>query len=170
VIGVEGPADRLLVVGLTELYPVLRQLGAGATIIGGLMVRVWLHARPVDFPARATPDIDLGINKRTLRITGTRRVVGPLLEARQFTPGYGGEPFRYSKDVDEGPIIVDVVVAPGSSRMDPPLVESGLETVSAPGLAYAELGTPSRRTSVSSTVRKRPPFACIFHSSTRLSC
>jgi hypothetical protein len=122
---------------------VLEELGAGALVIGGLMVRLWLHLRAIDMPVRATPDIDLGINKRTLRISGTKRVVDPLLREHGFSPGYAGEPFRYSKDLAGlGPIIVDVVIAPGASREDPPLLESGLETVGAPGLAYAQLRGP----------------------------
>jgi hypothetical protein len=133
----------LLVAGLRELSPVLDELGPGALVIGGLMVRLWLHLRPIELPARPTPDIDLGINKRTLRISGTKRVVDPLLREHGFTPGYAGEPFRYSKDLEGlGPVIVDVVIARGASRRDPPLLESGLETVGAPGLAYAELRGP----------------------------
>jgi hypothetical protein len=139
VIGVQGPADRLLMRGLSELAPVLEALGPGATIIGGLMVRVWLHAKPTEIPGRTTADIDVGIDKRSVGITGERRVVAPLLEAHGFKPGYGGEPFRYVKEVEgHDPIIVDVVIAPGASRTDPPLLEPGLETIRAPGLAYAQ--------------------------------
>jgi hypothetical protein len=112
-------------------------------IIGGLMVRVWLHAKPTEIPGRTTADIDVGIDKRSLGITGERRVVGPLLEEHGFKRGYGGEPFRYAKEVEgHDPIVVDVVIAPGASRTEPPLVEAGFETIRAPGLAYAQLRQP----------------------------
>ena len=138
-IGVTGPADRQLVAGLREIEPVLAELRPAVLLIGGLMARLWLHAVPLDMPARPTSDIDLGIDKRALRLSGDRRVVGPLLESRGFEPGSFGEEFRYSKEVPglEDPILVDVVMPPGESREDPPVLEPGLTTVAAPGLAYA---------------------------------
>lgn len=143
VIGVAGPADRLVAAGLHQLKPVLEKLGPSVLIIGGLMVRIWLHERPLGLPARATPDIDLGVDRQRLRLTGDTRVVGPLLESRGFESGYGGEPFRYSKEIEGlGEMIVDVVVAPGASRNTPPLLEGNVETVAAPGLAYALLRGP----------------------------
>jgi hypothetical protein len=143
VIAVAGPTDRLLLAGLRRVSPVLDELGPGAMIIGGLMVRLWLHARPIDLPARATPDIDLGIDKRVLRISGTKRVIGPLLEEHGFEPGYRGEPFRYFRNEEGlGTIIVDLVIARDASRRDPPLLEHRMETVRAPGLVYAQLRQP----------------------------
>jgi hypothetical protein len=137
-IGVTGPADRRLVAGLREIAPVLDRLDGAVLVIGGLMVRLWLHAVPIDMPVRPTADIDLGVDRQQLRLAGDRQIVGPLLERFGFEGGYAGEPFRYSKAVDGvGDVLVDVVVPPGSSREDPPLIEKGLESVAAPGLAYA---------------------------------
>jgi hypothetical protein len=143
IIGVEGRADRLLVAGMREIAPVLAELGPGALVIGGLMTRIWMHARPIELPARVTADVDLGIDKRILRITGGKRIVGPLLERHRFFPGYDNEPFRYSRELDGlGTMIVDVVIARDASRHDPPMLEAGLETVAAPGLTYAQLRGP----------------------------
>lgn len=103
------------------------------------MVRLWLHLEPIGVPARATADIDLGIDKGNLRLAGDRRVIAPLLEAQDFKPGHADEAFRFRRDFGGRPLLVDVVVAPGASREDPPLIERGLPTVAAPGLAYALL-------------------------------
>jgi hypothetical protein len=139
-IAVTGKADRRLVACLREISPLLDELGAAVLVIGGLMTRLWLHARPIDLPVRPTADVDIGVDRRALRLAGDRRVVGPLLERLEFDPGYQGEPFRYSKQVKGlGLVLVDVMVAPDASRADPPIVERGLETVAAPGLAYAML-------------------------------
>jgi hypothetical protein len=146
-IGVTGAADQRMVAGLREIAPLLRQLRSGVLVIGGLMVRLWLHARPLDVPVRPTADIDLGVNRRVLRLAGDRQLVGPLLQELHFKPGYAGEPFRYWKDVEGvGTVLVDVVVPPGSSREEPPIVERGLQTVAAPGLAYAMLRPPVHAT------------------------
>lgn len=138
-IGVTGPADRQLVAGLREIEPVLAELRPAVLLIGGLMARLWLHAVPLHMPVRPTSDIDLGIDKRALRLSADRRVVGPLLESHGFEPGSFGEEFRYSKEVPglDDPILVDVVMPPGESREEPPVLEPGLTTVAAPGLAYA---------------------------------
>lgn len=139
-IGVTGPADRLLVAGLREIGPILEELAPAVLVVGGLMGRLWLHAVPIDMPVRPTADIDLGIDRRRLQLAADSRVVGPLLDRLDFKGGYAGEPFRYSKLVDGvGEVLLDIVVPPGASRQQPPLVERGLESVAAPGLAYAVL-------------------------------
>lgn len=124
--------------GLKEVSPLLEELAAGVLVIGGLMVRIWLHAMPIGIPLRPTADIDIGIDRRALALVGKRRIVGPMLERLGFEAGYANEPFRYSKTVENvGLVLIDVVIPPGGSREDPPIVEPGLETVAAPGLAYA---------------------------------
>lgn len=139
-IAVTGKADRRLVACLREVSPLLDELGTAVLVIGGLMTRLWLHAQPIGLPVRPTADVDIGVDRRALRLAGDRRVVGPLLKRLGFDPGYEGEPFRYSKEIEGvGLVVVDVMVAPGASRDDPPIVERGLETVAAPGLAYAML-------------------------------
>jgi hypothetical protein len=142
-IGVTGPADRRLVAGLHEIGPILDELEPAVLVVGGLMGRLWLHAVPIEIPARPTADIDLGIDRRRLQLAAESRVVGPLLDRLGFKGGYAGEPFRYAKTIDGvGEILLDIVVPPGTSRENPPLVERGLETVAAPGLAYAVLRRP----------------------------
>jgi hypothetical protein len=142
-IGVTGPADRRLVAGLREIGPLLDGLDPAVLVIGGLMARLWLHAAPTDMPVRPTADIDLGIDRQRLQLVTNGQVVGPLLERLGFVGGYAGEPFRYSKDIEgAGEVLVDIVVPPGSSRQRPPLVEPGLASVAAPGLAYAILRGP----------------------------
>jgi hypothetical protein len=142
-IGVTGPADRRLVAGLREIGPILDELDPAVLVIGGLMGRIWLHAVPIDMPTRPTADIDLGIDRRRLQLAANSRVVGPLLDRLGFEGGYAGEPFRYSKVVDGiGDVLLDIVVPPGASRRQPPLVERGLESIAAPGLAYAVLRGP----------------------------
>lgn len=138
-ITVSGPADRLVADGLGELVDVLDRLGGAALIVGGLMTRIWLHARPHrNMPTRATADVDLGIDRRSLSIASNRRVIGPLLAKHEFIAGMGDKAFRYSKELPNGSLFrVDLLVAPGASRADPPLLETGIPTVAAPGLAYA---------------------------------
>lgn len=136
-IGVTGEADRLLRDGLEELRPLFEELGAGVIVIGGLMARIWLHLRPIDVPARAMADVDLGADRRALRLSADRRVLAPLLERLEFEPRLGDEEFRFVKQIDGRPFPVDLGVAPGSSRADPPLVEKGMATVAVPGLAFA---------------------------------
>jgi hypothetical protein len=142
VIGVTTKADRVLVAGLTELTPVFDALQGGVLIVGGLMTRVWLHAHPIGLPVRATADVDLGIDRRSLQLAATSRVIGPLLEEQGFKPGGGApdEPFRFYKKVaGDEKVVVDLLVAPGASRHEPPVLEQDLTSLAAPGLAYAIL-------------------------------
>jgi hypothetical protein len=136
-IDIETPADRLLYEGLPLVAPALAELGTGALLIGGLATAAWLAANPVGFPARATRDLDLGIDRKALGITRHRRVVGPLLRGLDFEPGFGGEEFRFVRNTEAGDFVVDLLVAKGASRERPPLVESGISSLAAPGLAYA---------------------------------
>lgn len=138
-IGVTGPADRLLATGLNDLRPVLEGLRGHVLVVGGLMAGVWLHLRPVgDIPARATADIDLGIDRRGLRLTADSVRVQPLLEDREYTPLGGDDGFRFRKEFGPGEtLLVDVFIAKGASRARPPLLERGLATLAAPGLTYA---------------------------------
>lgn len=144
VIAVSGEADRLVADGLEELRPVLAGLRRGVLIIGGLMTRIWLHARPIGVPARATADVDLGIDRRALGLVGDRKVVEPLLRAAGFEPRLGNEEFRFEKDLDGRTFPVDLGIAPGGSREEPPVLEHGMTTIAVPGLAYAM----QRRTSI----------------------
>lgn len=141
-VGTTTKADRLLVAGLVDLQPVLDALQGSVLIVGGLMTRLWLHAHPIGLPARATADVDLGIDRRRLQLAATSRVVKPLLEKHGFDPGGGGagEPFRFAKEFTGGQkLVVDLLVAPGASRSEPPLLEKDLTSLAAPGLAYALL-------------------------------
>ena len=133
---VASPADRLLVAGLEDLRETFAELRGHVLVVGGLMARVWLHLRPLpDLPPRATADIDLGIDRHGLRL-GTRQRVRPLLEARDYEQR-PDETFRFEKRFDDGrTLLVDVFVAKGASREDPPLLEEGIATLAAPGLAY----------------------------------
>lgn len=137
VIGVKGDADRLLVAGLNELRPVFEHLGDNALVVGGLMARLWLFAEPIEIAPRATGDVDLGVDRKGLRIAGDRQVLAPLLEGAGFEPRAGEEQFRFVKEIDGGAFPVDLGVAPGSSRNEPPLLEKGIQTIAIPGLAYA---------------------------------
>lgn len=141
-IAVHSGADRLLYEGLPLLRPVLDGLGDGAVLIGGLATAAWLTERPVGLPVRATRDIDLGINRLALGISRNRAAVKPLLREHGFDPGYADEEFRFARETNAGTLVVDVLVAPGASRQQPPVVEPGLPTLAAPGLAYALLRGP----------------------------
>jgi hypothetical protein len=136
-IEVRSPADRVLYDGLPRLQPVLSKLGRAAVLIGGLASAAWLDARPVGLPVRATRDVDLGIDQLAIGVSGRRAIVRPLLVEQDFVPGFGDEPFRFSYDTGPGLFIVDLLVAKGSSRAEPPIVEAGLESLAAPGLRYA---------------------------------
>jgi len=103
------------------------------------MARLWLYLRPVeDIPPRATADVDLGIDRQGLRLTATTERVRPLLEAQQYTALPGDEGFRFRKSFGDGEaLLVDVFVAKGASREEPPVLEKGVVTLAAPGLTYA---------------------------------
>jgi hypothetical protein len=137
VILAEGEPDRLVAEGLEELRPVFAELGDAVLVIGGLMTRIWLHLQPIGIPTRATADVDLGVDKRGLRLAGDRRVVAPLLDRLGFKPLAGDEGFRFAKEVRGEPFLVDLGVAPGTSRQEPPVLERGISTIAIPGLAYA---------------------------------
>lgn len=141
-IEVTSPADRLLFEGLPHLQPVLESLGSGAMLIGGLAATAWIGASDVDLPMRATRDVDLGIDRRGLRLTASRSKVVPLLRKAGFESMGGNASFRFVKEMPAGEFIVDLLVAPGSSRSDPPVLEEGLTSLPAPGLAYAILRRP----------------------------
>lgn len=141
-IPIAGPADRLLAHGLNLLTPVLDELGDGALLIGGLAVAAWLTARPVARPIRATRDVDLGIDRVALGLKGRRTLVADLLAEHDFQAGYSEEAFRFARETGEGSFVVDLLVAPGASRVQPPIIEPGLPTLAAPGLAYALLRGP----------------------------
>lgn len=132
----ESPADRLLVAGLEDLRVVFEELRGHVLLVGGLMARVWLHLRPLeDLPPRATADIDLGIDRQGLRL-GARPRVRPLLEDRDYRQRHD-ESFRFEKSFGEGETLpVDLFVPKGASRADPPILEDGITTLAAPGLAY----------------------------------
>lgn len=134
-----GPADRLLVTGLLDLKSILDELRGNVLIIGGLMARMWLHLRPVEgIPPRATADVDLGIDRQGLGLTATSERVRPLLEAQSYKQLPGDEGFRFRKSFGAGEaLLVDLFVAKGASRHEPPMLEKNLMTLAAPGLAYA---------------------------------
>lgn len=141
-IDVTGPADRLMFEGLPHLQPVIDELGDGVMLIGGLAATAWIGASDIGLPIRATRDVDLGIDRRGLRLTGSRSKVVPLLRDSGFRSMGGDASFRFVKETPAGEFIVDLLVAPGSSRADPPILEEGLTTFSAPRLAYAILRHP----------------------------
>ena len=103
------------------------------------MARVWLHLRPVeDIPPRATADVDLGIDRQGLRLSVSDELVKPLLERLDYVPQPGEEGFRFRKTFGEGEaLVVDVFIPKGQSREEPPMLEKDVETLAAPGLAYA---------------------------------
>lgn len=136
-IAVASAADRVLVAGLREVAGLLEELGDSYLVVGGLMSKAWLHARPIGIDPRATADLDLGIDKQSLGLFGERQIIGPALRELEFERKAGDEEFRFSKPLKEGEFIVDLVVPSGSSREDPPLLEAGMLSIAAPGLAYA---------------------------------
>ncbi|HEX8647792.1 MAG TPA: hypothetical protein VF715_12905 [Thermoleophilaceae bacterium] len=117
----------------------LRELGRGAVVIGGFATRIWLIARPIAIPARATADVDLGIDRHELRLYSDRPRVRPLLEERGFENAPSDETLRFTKVVGarKERFVVDLLAAKGQSRKHPPVIEPGLSSVAAPGLAYA---------------------------------
>lgn len=80
-----------------------------------------------------------GLDRTMLGLRGDRSVVGKLLTEHGFHSGYNGEAFRFARTTSIGEFVVDLLVAPGASRREPPIVEPGLPTLAAPGLAYALL-------------------------------
>jgi hypothetical protein len=103
------------------------------------MARLWLHLEPVeDIPPRATADIDLGLDRKGLRLTADSTRVKPLLEAQGYLALPGDEGFRFQKSFGvRETMIVDLLIAKGASRDEPPLLEQGVPTLAAPGLTYA---------------------------------
>ncbi len=136
-IEVAGEVDRLVVAGLEELRPLLEEIGDGLLLVGGQMTRVWLHLRPVDVPVRTTADVDFGVDRRALRLSARRSVVGPQLRALGFEQRLGEEQFRFVKVIEGRAFPVDLGIAPGGSRARPPLLEKGMTAIEMPGLAYA---------------------------------
>jgi hypothetical protein len=138
-IEVDGKADRLLVKALHEVQPILETLRGSILVIGGLMVRIWLHVEPPELPVRATADIDLGVDRHGLGLASKDQKITPLLKSYGFKPGAvdPDERFRFGKELEGETVVVDVLVAPGSSREEPPLLERGVRSLAAPGLAYA---------------------------------
>ena len=136
-IRVASPADRLLLAGLTSLRPVTDELAGGVLLIGGLATAAWAHASPAVLPVRATRDVDLGVDRRALGLTSASRRIQPLLEQHDFHRRPGDEGFRYRRETEAGEFLLDLLLPKGASRSDPPIIEPGLDSVAAPGLAYA---------------------------------
>lgn len=134
---VASEADRLLFEGLPHLKPVLAELGDGAIVIGGLATTAWIETSDLDLPLRATRDVDLGIDRQVLRLGSSRAKVQPLLRAQGFEPLLVDHGFRFERQTPAGKFLIDLLVAPGASRADPPLLEAGMPSLAAPGLAYA---------------------------------
>ncbi len=138
VVAVEGGADRVLASALSELDSVFDEIRGHVLVVGGVMARLWLHLRPLgDFEPRATTDVDIGIDKLGLRLTATSRRIVPLLEGIGYGPMDVEETFRFEKKHEAGLAIVDLLVAKGTSRDMPPVLEKGVTTLAAPGLLYA---------------------------------
>jgi hypothetical protein len=125
--------------GLQDLEPTLQELKGHVLLVGGLMARSWLHLRPVEgLPPRATADIDLGVDRQGLRLTAASTRIQTLLAQSDYHPQAGEETFRFEKQLGDGrTLMVDVLVPKGASREDPPILEKGIATLAAPGLAYA---------------------------------
>ena len=144
-IRVRSDADRLVMDCVRELRPLFERLRGSVVVVGGLMTRVWFHARPIpEIVPRATIDVDLGVDRKRLGIASESELVRPLLNDADFyqqSPQYS---FRFSKKVGaQRELLVDVLVAPGASRLEPPMLEKGVPTIEAPGLAYALLRGPT---------------------------
>jgi hypothetical protein len=137
VLHVAGPADRLLLAGLAHLQPVIDELAGGTLLIGGIATTAWLQASATELPIRATRDVDLGIDRTVLGLTARTRRIRPLLERHGFRRRPQDERFRFVCDTEAGAFLLDLLLPKGASRADPPLIEDGLDTVAAPGLAYA---------------------------------
>jgi hypothetical protein len=73
-----------------------------------------------------------------LRLTASTERVRPLLEEHNYTPLPGDEGFRFQKSFGDGQtLLVDLFIAKGASRQEPPVLEKGVVTLAAPGLVYA---------------------------------
>jgi hypothetical protein len=136
-IRVAGPADRLLLAGMTALQPIVDELADGVLLIGGLATTAWAQSGPADLPVRATRDVDLGINRRALGLTSTSRRIQTLLERHGFHRRPDDENFRYRRQTESGEFLLDLLLPKDASRDDPPIIEAGIDSVAAPGLAYA---------------------------------
>jgi hypothetical protein len=137
VINVASEADRLLLAGLPHLDAILEKTRDGVLVIGGLATAAWLHSSEVDLPIRPTRDVDLGISRGALRLTSTTQTLRPLLAEHGFQNRTGGESFRFVRQTDAGAFLLDLLLPKGASRDQPPLIEAGLDSIEAPGLAYA---------------------------------
>jgi hypothetical protein len=144
VLSVRRPADRALLAGLPYLQPVIEEISDGVLLIGGLATTAWLASSPLELPLRATRDVDLGIDRVALGLTGGARRIGPLLERHEFSRRVGDEPFRFRRATRAGDFLVDLLLPKGASRARPPLIEVGLDSLAAPGLAYALARGPER--------------------------
>jgi hypothetical protein len=144
VLSVDRPVDRVLLAGLPHLQPVIEEIADGVLLIGGLATAAWLASSPLELPLRPTGDIDLGIDRVALGLTGRARRIVPLLERHDFSRRVGDEPFRFRRRTGAGDFLVDLLLPKGASRARPPLIEAGLDSVAAPGLAYAIARGPER--------------------------
>jgi hypothetical protein len=143
-LSVDRPADRVLLAGLPHLVPVIEEISDGVLLIGGLATTAWVASSLMELPLRATRDVDLGIDRVALGLTGSTRRIGPLLERHEFERRAGDEPFRFRRTTDVGDFLVDLLLPKGASRAQPPMIEAGIDTVAAPGLAYAIARGPER--------------------------
>lgn len=112
-------------------------------LIGGLATAAWIQNKTPNIPARATRDVDLGVDRKGLGLTTQSNRIRPLLETAGFDQLIGDEQFRFTRDTPDGEFLLDLMVAPGASREEPPIVEDGLESIAAPGLAYAIYRKPT---------------------------
>lgn len=144
VLSVDRPVERVLLAGLPHLLPVVEELAGGVMLIGGLATTAWLASSPLELPLRATRDVDLGIDRVALGLTGGARRIVPLLERHDFSRRVGDESFRFRRTTGAGDFLVDLLLPRGASRAQPPVIEVGLDSVAAPGLAYAIIRGPER--------------------------
>lgn len=77
------------------------------------------------------------MDRKSLNLTASSNRVRPLLAGAGFEQKLGDEQFRFVRETTDGEFLLDLMVAPGASRDEPPILESDIETVAAPGLAYA---------------------------------
>lgn len=155
---VASEADRLLFEGLPHLEPVFAELGDGAIVIGGIATTAWIETSDLDLPLRTTRDVDLGIDRKGLRLGSSEPKVQPLLRAEGFEPLLGDHRFRFEKETPAGKFLLDLLVAPGASRADPPLLEAGMPSLAAPGLAYAIVRRPTHLKLTLSTKEQERTF------------